>query len=122
MPLNVLIAFAYPKSGLFCLDHTWEYSTHHVHPGDFENLTESHFTELQSVQPVHPPSVHRFTDVEPSHFLEPSLTGHHLALPPPQVRVLKSLLTYCYTTGKKKQKTENKISPEQYNYKVALTW
>lgn len=79
----------------FFLDHTWEYSAHHIHPGDFENLTESHFTELQSVQPVHPSSVHRFTDVEPSHFLEPSLTGHHLTLPSPQVRVLNSQLVYC---------------------------
>lgn len=78
-----------PSVGLFCLDHTWEYNVHHVHPGDFENLTESHFTELQSVQQVHPSSVHRFTDVEPSHFLEPSLNGHHLALPSPQVRVHK---------------------------------
>ncbi|KAF4090986.1 hypothetical protein AMELA_G00031890 [Ameiurus melas] len=69
-------------------DHTWEYSAHHVHPGDFENLTESHFTELQSVQQVHPSSVHRFTDVEPSHFLEPSLAGHHLALPTPQMACL----------------------------------
>ncbi|XP_026992849.1 transcription factor PU.1b isoform X1 [Tachysurus fulvidraco] len=75
-------------------DHTWEYSTHHVHPGDFENLTESHFTELQSVQPVHPSSVHRFTEVEPSHFLEPSLTGHHLALPPAQVACLPRTPVY----------------------------
>ncbi|MCI4393076.1 hypothetical protein PGIGA_G00153200 [Pangasianodon gigas] len=69
-------------------DHTWEYNAHHVHPGDFENLTESHFTELQSVQQVHPPSAHRFPDVEPNHFLESGLTGHHLALPPPQMACL----------------------------------
>ncbi|KAF5897744.1 transcription factor PU.1 isoform X1, partial [Clarias magur] len=69
-------------------DHTWEYNVHHVHHADFDNLTESHFTELQSVQQVHPSGVHRFTDVEPSHFLESGLNGHHLALPPPQVACL----------------------------------
>lgn len=69
-----------------CLDHTWDYNTHHVHPVDFENLTESHFTELQSVPPLHVTNVHRFTDVEPGHFIDPGLTGHHLPLAPPQVR------------------------------------
>ncbi|KAM9493361.1 transcription factor PU.1b isoform 1-T1 [Clarias gariepinus] len=75
-------------------DHTWEYNVHHVHPADFENLTESHFTELQSVQQVHPSSVHRFTDVEPGHFLEPGLSGHHLALPPQQVACLPRTSVY----------------------------
>ncbi|XP_046696206.1 transcription factor PU.1b isoform X1 [Silurus meridionalis] len=62
------------------VDHTWEYNAHHVHPGDFDNLTENHFTELQSVQQVHPSTVHRFPDVETSQFMEPSLAGQHLAL------------------------------------------
>ncbi len=69
-----------------CLDHAWDYNTHHVHPVDFENLAESHFTELQSVQPLHASNVHRFPEVESGHFLDPGLTGHHLTLPPPQVR------------------------------------
>lgn len=70
-----------------CLDHAWDYNTHHVHPVDFENLPESHFTELQSVQPLHASNVHRFPEVESSHFIDPGLTGHHLTLPPPQVRL-----------------------------------
>ncbi|XP_042616066.1 transcription factor PU.1-like isoform X3 [Cyprinus carpio] len=69
-------------------DHTWDYNTHHVHPVDFENLPESHFTELQSVQPLHASNVHRFPEVESSHFIDPGLTGHHLTLPPPQMAYL----------------------------------
>lgn len=69
-----------------CLDHTWDYNTHHIHPVDFENLPDSHFTELQSVQPLHVTNVHRFTDVEPGHFIDPGLNGHHLPLAPSQVR------------------------------------
>ncbi|XP_050970405.1 transcription factor PU.1b isoform X4 [Labeo rohita] len=68
-------------------DHTWDYNTHHVHPVDFENLPESHFTELQSVQPLHATNVHRFPE-ESGHFIDPSLTGHHLTLPPPQMTYL----------------------------------
>ncbi|XP_059386314.1 transcription factor PU.1b isoform X1 [Carassius carassius] len=69
-------------------DHAWDYNTHHVHPVDFENLPESHFTELQSVQPLHASNVHRFPDVESGHFIDPGLTGHHLTLPPPQMTYL----------------------------------
>ncbi|XP_057197477.1 transcription factor PU.1b isoform X2 [Triplophysa rosa] len=69
-------------------DHTWDYNTHHIHPVDFENLPESHFTELQSVQPLHVTNVHRFTDVEPGHFIDPGLNGHHLPLAPPQMTYL----------------------------------
>ncbi|KAG9260881.1 transcription factor PU.1b isoform X1 [Astyanax mexicanus] len=75
-------------------DHTWEYNPHHVHQGDFENLSENHFTELQSVPPVHPSSVHRYADVEPSHFLDPGLTGPHLALSPQQVTYLPRPVCY----------------------------
>uniref|UniRef100_A0A672PWJ9 Transcription factor PU.1-like n=1 Tax=Sinocyclocheilus grahami TaxID=75366 RepID=A0A672PWJ9_SINGR len=71
-----------------CLDHAWDYNTHHVHPVDFENLPESHFTELQSVQPLHASNVHRFPEVESGHFIDPGLTGHHLTLPPPQMTYL----------------------------------
>lgn len=74
-----------------CLDHAWDYNTHHVHPVDFENLPDSHFTELQSVQPLHASNVHRFSDVESGHFIDPGLTGHHLTLPPPQVRFAFSI-------------------------------
>ncbi|KAL7831108.1 hypothetical protein SRHO_G00306100 [Serrasalmus rhombeus] len=70
-------------------DHTWEYNPHPIHSGDFENLPESHFTELQSVPQVHPSSVHqRFSEMESSHFLDPSLPGPHLALSPPQMTYL----------------------------------
>lgn len=67
------------------------------------------------MQQVHPSSVHRFTDVEPGHFLEPGLSGHHLTLPPQQVRVPKSQLGYCYTPD-----NEKKVKKEQYDYKDAL--
>ncbi|XP_036440089.1 transcription factor PU.1b isoform X1 [Colossoma macropomum] len=70
-------------------DHTWEYNPHPIHSGDFENLPESHFTELQSVPQVHPSSVHqRFSEIESSHFLDPSLPGPHLALSSPQMTYL----------------------------------
>lgn len=74
-----------------CLDHAWDYNSHHGHPVDFENLPESHFTELQSVQPLHASNVHRFPEVESGHFIDPGLTGHHLTLPPPQVRPALSI-------------------------------
>nr|XP_055059820.1 transcription factor PU.1b isoform X1 [Misgurnus anguillicaudatus] len=76
-------------------DHSWDYNAHHVHPVDFENLPESHFTELQSVQPLHVSNVHRFTDVESGHFIDPSLTGHHLTLPPSQMQYL-TRPSVCY--------------------------
>lgn len=69
-------------------DHAWDYNSHHGHPVDFENLPESHFTELQSVQPLHASNVHRFPEVESGHFIDPGLTGHHLTLPPPQMTYL----------------------------------
>ncbi|XP_062845620.1 transcription factor PU.1b isoform X2 [Trichomycterus rosablanca] len=79
-------------------DHTWDYNTHHVHPGDFENLAESHFTELQSVTQVHPPSMHRFADIDSGHFLDPSLSGHHLPLATSQVAYLpRSAVCYPHS-------------------------
>ncbi|XP_026873482.1 transcription factor PU.1b isoform X2 [Electrophorus electricus] len=68
-------------------DHAWEYNPHHVHPADFENLTESHFTELQSVQQVHPSGM-RPGDIESNHFFDPSLPGSHLTLTSPQIPYL----------------------------------
>ncbi|KAI4903185.1 hypothetical protein NFI96_014958 [Prochilodus magdalenae] len=80
------MAIADPSFGHLCPDHTWEYNPHHIHAGDFENLPESHFTELQSV-PVHPSGMTRINDMDSSHFLDPSL-GHPLALSPPQMTYL----------------------------------
>ncbi|XP_067104817.1 transcription factor PU.1b isoform X1 [Osmerus mordax] len=57
----------------------WDY-TSHVHPVDYENLQDSHFTELQNAQALHPPVMHRY-DVET--LLDPGLGPHHHVLPPP---------------------------------------
>uniref|UniRef100_A0A4W5MII1 Spi-1 proto-oncogene b n=1 Tax=Hucho hucho TaxID=62062 RepID=A0A4W5MII1_9TELE len=63
-------------------DH-WDYhTTHHAHPLDFDNLPEGHFTELQSVQQLHLPSMARYSDVD-TLSLDPGLGGHNHALPPP---------------------------------------
>lgn len=67
-------------------EHVWDYNPHHVHGGEFENISDMHFTELQSVQPVHVPSLHTRFESEPSHQLDPNLLvghSHHLALSPP---------------------------------------
>lgn len=46
-------------SHLLYLDH-WDYHPHpHVHSAEFENLQEVNFTELQSVQALHPPGLIR---------------------------------------------------------------
>ncbi|XP_064836972.1 transcription factor PU.1b isoform X2 [Oncorhynchus masou masou] len=64
----------------------WDYhATHHVHPLDFDNLQEGHFTELQSVQQLHLPSMARYSDVD-TLSLDPGLGGHNHALPPPTMR------------------------------------
>ncbi|XP_056317593.1 transcription factor PU.1b isoform X2 [Danio aesculapii] len=76
-------------------DHSWDYNTHHIHPVDFENLPESHFTELQSVQSLHASSVHRFPDVESSHFMDPGLGSHHIPLATPQMTYLPRT-SVCY--------------------------
>ncbi|XP_010888790.1 transcription factor PU.1b isoform X2 [Esox lucius] len=63
-------------------DH-WDYhNTHHVHQLEFENLPESHFTELQSVQHLHVPSMARYSDVDTLP-LDPGLGGHHHVISPP---------------------------------------
>lgn len=58
-------------------DH-WDYHPPHVHPADYDPLQDSHFTELQSVPPLHPPSIHRY-DVET--LLDPGLGPHTHGLP-----------------------------------------
>ncbi|XP_076143203.1 transcription factor PU.1b [Alosa pseudoharengus] len=79
-------------------DHVWDYP-HHAHGSDFENIPDTHFTELQSVQPVHIPSLHPRFEPEPSHPLDPSLVGHphHLALSP-QVQYFRPQLCYPQTS------------------------
>ncbi|XP_012706192.1 transcription factor PU.1b [Fundulus heteroclitus] len=59
-------------------DH-WDYHSHpHVHPVEFENLQESNFTELQSVQPLHPPGLIRHDPLryDAETLLEPNLAAH----------------------------------------------
>ncbi|KAJ3594015.1 hypothetical protein NHX12_006347, partial [Muraenolepis orangiensis] len=64
----------------------WDYHAPHVHSGDFENLPENQFTELQSVQPLHPPPALirpdslRYDMVD---MLDPGLAAHHHALQQP---------------------------------------
>ncbi|KAM3876733.1 transcription factor PU.1b [Diretmus argenteus] len=57
----------------------WDYHPHHIHPVEFENLPESHFTELQSVpQPLHGPGLIRLdtTRYDMDTLLDPSLGTH----------------------------------------------
>ncbi|KAM9410798.1 transcription factor PU.1b isoform 2-T2 [Pholidichthys leucotaenia] len=60
-------------------DH-WDYHTHpHVHPVEFENLQETSFTELQSVQGLHPSGLIRHDTTiryEPEGLLDPNLGAH----------------------------------------------
>ncbi len=67
------------------LDH-WDYHTHpHVHPVEFENLQETNFTELQSVQALHPPSLIRHDGVryDAESLLDPNLGAHSHVLQQP---------------------------------------
>lgn len=75
----------YVVSHFLYLDH-WDYHPHpHVHPVEFENLQETNFTELQSVQALHPPSLIRHEairyDAEP--LLDPNLGAHPHVLQQP---------------------------------------
>ncbi|XP_061831237.1 transcription factor PU.1-like [Nerophis lumbriciformis] len=59
-------------------DH-WDYRTHpHGHPVEFDNLQETNFTELQSVQSLHPPSLIRHDTMryDAESLLEPNLGAH----------------------------------------------
>ena len=65
-------------SHLFYLDH-WDYHPHpHVHPVEFENLQEANFTELQSVQALHPPGLIRHETIryDAENLLDPNLGAH----------------------------------------------
>nr|XP_020488196.1 transcription factor PU.1 isoform X2 [Labrus bergylta] len=66
-------------------DH-WDYHAHpHVHPVEFENLQENNFTELQSVQTLHPPGLirHEAIRYETESLLDPNLGGHPHVLQQP---------------------------------------
>lgn len=68
-----------------CLDH-WDYHSHsHVHPVEFDNLQESNFTELQSVQALHPPGLirHDALRFDPENLLDPNLAPHSHVLQQP---------------------------------------
>ncbi|XP_070411140.1 transcription factor PU.1b isoform X2 [Nothobranchius furzeri] len=59
----------------------WDYHAHpHMHPVEFESLQESSFTELQSVQALHPPGLIR-CDTES--LFEPNLGAHTHVLQQP---------------------------------------
>ncbi|GLD47401.1 myosin-binding protein C, cardiac-type isoform X1, partial [Lates japonicus] len=66
-------------------DH-WDYHPHpHVHPAEFENLQETNFTELQSVQALHPPGLIRHDSIryEGENLLDPNLGAHAHVLQQP---------------------------------------
>ncbi|KAM8876919.1 transcription factor PU.1b [Synchiropus picturatus] len=67
----------------------WDYHTHpHVHPVEFENLQEANFTELQSVQSLHPPALIRNENIryDTENLLDPNLGAHaHIIQQPPHV-------------------------------------
>ncbi|KAM4631265.1 transcription factor PU.1b [Polymixia lowei] len=58
----------------------WDYPGHHVHPPEFESLSDSHFTELQSVPPLHTPTLIRY---EVESLLDPSFRAHPHVLQQP---------------------------------------
>lgn len=67
------------------LDH-WDYHSHpHSHPAEFENLQETNFTELQSVQALHPPSHIRHETIryDTENLLDPTLGAHPHVLQQP---------------------------------------
>lgn len=64
----------------------WEYHTHPpVHSVEFENLQETNFTELQSVQSLHPPGLirHDALRYDPENLLDPNLGAHSHVLQQP---------------------------------------
>lgn len=66
-------------------DH-WDYHPHsHVHPVEFENLQEANFTELQSVQTLHAPSLlrHDVVRYDADNLLDPNLGAHPHVLQQP---------------------------------------
>ncbi|XP_034535595.1 transcription factor PU.1b [Notolabrus celidotus] len=66
-------------------DH-WDYHPHpHIHPVEFENLQESNFTELQSVQALHPQGIirHEAVRYDAESLLDPNLGAHAHVLQQP---------------------------------------
>ncbi|XP_066556813.1 transcription factor PU.1b isoform X2 [Amia ocellicauda] len=63
-------------------DHCWDYHPHHLHPTEFESFPENHFTELQSVQPLHIQPLHRYGEIDPMHTIDPGLGSTHLTISP----------------------------------------
>lgn len=68
-----------PSSLAFPTDHYWDFSTHHVH-NEFENFTENHFTELQSVQPPQLQQLYRHMELEQMHVLDTPMVPPHTGL------------------------------------------
>ncbi|KAJ8333976.1 hypothetical protein SKAU_G00412950 [Synaphobranchus kaupii] len=88
-------------------DYGWD--PHHIHHGEFENPQQTHFTELQSVQPLHIPNLHRYTDMEPMHStLDPGLGPHHLAIPPQMPYFPRNL---CYPHPSPAQRSSDEEDP-----------
>ncbi|XP_033913009.1 transcription factor PU.1-like [Acipenser ruthenus] len=63
-------------------DHCWDYHPHHIHSSDFEAFHENNFTELQSVQPLHLQQLHRYTEIDPLHAIDPALGATHVGISP----------------------------------------
>lgn len=60
---------------LFPVSEHWDYHPHpHSHPVEFENLPETNFTELQSVQALHPPC--HPVRYETENLIDPNLGAH----------------------------------------------
>lgn len=60
---------------LFPVSEHWDYHPHpHPHPVEFENLPETNFTELQSVQALHPPC--HPVRYETENLIDPNLGAH----------------------------------------------
>lgn len=87
-------------SQLFYLDH-WDYHPHpHVHPAEFENLQETNFTELQSVQALHPTGLIRHDAIryEAENLLDPNLGAHpHVLQQPVSVFVTQQYTHHTHT-------------------------
>ncbi|XP_029330087.1 transcription factor PU.1 isoform X1 [Mus caroli] len=60
-------------------DHYWDFSAHHVH-NEFENFSENHFTELQSVQPPQLQQLYRHMELEQMHVLDTPMVPPHTGL------------------------------------------
>ncbi|XP_028650101.1 transcription factor PU.1b [Erpetoichthys calabaricus] len=75
-------------------EHCWDYHAHHLHNPEFETFPDNHFTELQSVAPVHLQQLHRYSDIDPMHAIDPGLGGANLAITPQVQYIQKYCLAY----------------------------